>query len=341
MSSSKNTNTGQENSGDSNRQPAAMPLQRKTPASGRGKILILILIALVLIAGVAESLNFFLWKTPKDFKVKFLVTFRGDNNKCGSFNSWGVGPVGKDKVMVVDQAHNRILIFDRKGTFLKSWGKLGSGPLGFHAPTGMVSDSKGIGYVIDSWNSAIKGYDENGKPVFNLDLGDKSLYGPRGIGFDGKNFLVADTGNHRILLISPDGHNAVYWGTKGTEEGQFDEPGDVVSDGKGNYFVADTLNNRVQWLDQDGKVVKVFKLENNVAVLTLDRYGRLYVSGTTKEGASCVKVYSLQNGYLGELKDENGSVVSVDRGMAVSSDDVLMIADSDRINLYQLPSAAP
>ncbi len=317
-----------------------MPLQGTPRASGGGKTFVRILIALVLIAGVAGSLYFFLGKTPKDFKVQSLVTFYGNNNKCGAFNAWGIGPVGKDKVMVVDQANNRILVFDRKGNFLKSWGKLGSGPMGFHSPTGMVSDDK-IGYVIDSWNSAIKGYDENGKQVFKLDLGDKKLYGPRGIGFDGKNFLLADTGNHRILLITPDGHTAVFWGTMGAEEGQFNEPADVVSDGKGNYFVADTLNNRVQWLDQDGKVVKVFKLEKNVAVVTLDQDGRLYVSTATKDGASCVMVYSLKKGYLGELKDENGSLVPVDRGMAVSSDDVLMIADSDHVNLYQVPATDP
>ncbi len=309
------------------------------PAS-QNKIIVRILIALVLAVCLVESMNLFHGETPKDYKVQSLVTFSGENSKCGAFNAWGVGPVGKDKIMVVDQGNNRVLVFDRKGDCLKSWGKPGKEKADFHEPSGMVSDDKGFGYVIDTWNSAIKGYDENGKQVFYLDLSDKNVYGPRGIGFDGKNFILADTGSHRILLVGPDGHNVGSWGSSGSAEGQYKGPMDVASDGKGNYFVADSDNERVQWLDQDGKVLKVFKYKAGVAAVAVDKEGRFFVS-TATNGTSCVKAYSIKNGYLGDLKDEKGMLILGDRGLAVSQDDVLMVAGSDHVSLYQLPPATP
>ncbi len=319
--------------------PVAPPLV-SPPASGSSKAVIRILIALVLIGCLVESMNLFHGEVPKDYKVQTLSTFSGVNSKCGPFNAWGVGPVGKDKVMVVDQGNNRVLVFDRKGNLLKSWGKPGGGSVGFHEPSGMVSDDKGFGYVIDTWNSTIKGYDENGKQILNLDLGDKNLYGPRGIGYDGKNFLLADTGSHRILLIAPDRHVAASWGRFGTDEGQFKSPLDVASDGKGNYFVADSENERLQWLDQDGKVLKVFKYKAGVAAVAVDKDGRFFVS-TATNGNSCVKAYSIKTGYLGDLTDEKGVLIQGDRGLAVSPDDVLMIAGGDHVGLYQLPPTTP
>jgi hypothetical protein len=322
------------------RMGSAVPSPESSAPSNQNKIIVRLLIALVLIVCVVESMNLFHGETPKDFKVQTLSVFSGDSTKCGSFNAWGVGPVGKDKIMVVDQGNNRILVFDRQGNCLKTWGKEGKGPLGFHEPSGMTSDDKGYGYVMDTWNSAIKGYDENGKEVLNLDLSDKNVYGPRGICFDGKNFIIADTGSHRILLLSLDGHVAGSWGSIGTGEGQFKGPLDAASDGKGNYFIADSDNRRVQWLDQDGKVVKVFKYKAGVAAVAVDKEGRFYVS-TATNGYSCVKIYSIKNGYLGDLKDEKGNLVSGDRGLAVSSDDVLMIAGGDHVALYQVPPATP
>jgi hypothetical protein len=171
-------------------------------------------------------------------------------------------------------------------------------------------------------------------------LSDKNVYGPRGIAFDGKNFILADTGSHRILLLSPDGHVAGSWGSIGTGEGQFKGPLDVATDGKGNYFVADSDNRRVQWLDQDGKVLKVLKYKSGVASVAVDKEGRFYVS-TATNGFSCVKIYSIKSGYLGDLKDEKGNLVSGDRGLAVSSDDVLMVAGGDHVALYQVPTATP
>ncbi len=312
----------------------------KSAPAGSSKNIVWILIAVVVVIFAVESTNLFHGEVVKDFPVQSVLMIT-NHNKCGDFNAWGITPVGKDRIMVVDQGHNRVLLFDRQGNCLKDWGKGGKGPMEFNEPSGITSDDKGNGYVIDTWNSAIKGFDENGKEILVAHLSNGNFYGPRGIGFDGHNFVVADTGSHRVALVDMDGKLLTTWGASGKEPGQYHGLLDAVSDEKGDYFIADSENDRVQWLDQDGKVVKIFKCRAGVASVALDKEGRLYVSTGTGNGSSCVKAYSLKDGYLGDLKDEKGNLVQGDRGMAVTQDDVLMIAGGGQVAFYKLPPAHP
>jgi sugar lactone lactonase YvrE len=64
---------------------------------------------------------------------------------------------------------------------------------------------------------------------------------------------VADTGQSRIALFSPNGIPAgSIGGGPGTGPGQFDEPTDVLRDEVGSYFVAEAMNNRIQRVDSNG-----------------------------------------------------------------------------------------
>ncbi|HEY5040118.1 MAG TPA: NHL repeat-containing protein, partial [bacterium] len=184
---------------------AAFSLGASSEAAGKNKGVVRILIMVVLVVGVFEAINLLrTGDTPKDFKVQTIQKVVGEEKPCGHFTAWGIAPVGKDKVLVTDQENSRLLEFDRKGNFLKSWGKKGTGLKNFMEPSGMTSDNSGNAYVMDTWNGFIKGYDENGTQTLTIDLTKfKNFYGPRGIAFDGHNFVVADTGNHRIAIVSP------------------------------------------------------------------------------------------------------------------------------------------
>ncbi|HVZ80834.1 MAG TPA: NHL repeat-containing protein [bacterium] len=298
--------------------------------------------SVIVVAGLiclVEVLNLYHGDVTKDYKVRSTLSISGATDSCGHFNAWGVASIGRDRILVVDQGGNRLLLFDRQGDCVKSWGKAGSGPGEFHEPSGATSDGKGHVFVMDTWNTAIKGYDENGKQVLDLNLANKNLYGPRGIGFDGRDFVLADTGSHRIALISPDGSVAATWGRRGTGEGEYQGPQDVAADGKGHYFVADTENHRVQCLDQDGRVTKVLKFKKGVASVAVDAKGRLFVSTSNSEGYSCIKAYTIQGDYLGDLRDEKGGLVPGDRGLTVTPEDTLVCAGGDHVYFYQLPDS--
>ena len=57
----------------------------------------------------------------------------------------------------------RIVKFSKDGTFLKAWGKKGSGPSEFDAPHSLAMDSSGRLFVADRGNSRIQIFDQDGK----------------------------------------------------------------------------------------------------------------------------------------------------------------------------------
>lgn len=302
------------------------------------RVLIVAVVAVILVYGM----NLFHGggDVRKPFTVQPLLKISGEEKPCGHFTAWGIAPIGKDKFVVTDQENSRLLIFDREGKFLRSIGKKGPKADEFQEPSGMAFDSKGNAYVIDTWNGAIKGFDEKGKEILNMDLTKfKNFYGPRGIFFDGKDFLVADTGSHRIAVLSPDGNMVASWGGMGTAPGQFKGPLAVASDGKGDYYVADSDNNRFQILDRDGKSVKVVKMGGAVWAIALDHEGRVYVSSMADNGS--VKVYDPKGNYIGDLADANGNSDAF-RGahwLSISDDDTLMLTIGTTASLFKIPAS--
>ena len=57
----------------------------------------------------------------------------------------------------------RVLKFDKNGKFIKSWGKLGTGPGEFDQPHALAMDSKGRLFVGDRGNNRIQIFDQDGK----------------------------------------------------------------------------------------------------------------------------------------------------------------------------------
>jgi len=312
------------------------------PASpGGNKWIVRGLLVLVAVFGIWYFFNSSNVETVKDYKVQTVLLIDGNNTKCGPINVWGVAPVGKDKIMVADHAHNRMLVFDRHGNCIKSWGKAGRGPMEFSEPSGMTSDDKGNAYVMDTWNGVIKGFNESGKEILVLALPTSgSFYGPRGIAFDGDRFAVADTGSHRVALISKDGNVEASWGGQGKEPGKFKGLLDVAWKGSDGILVADSENNRVQWLDLDGKVKKVLRFKAGVPSVAVSKDGRFFVS-TSNGTTSIIRAYDAKGEYLGDLKDEKGALIPGDSGLAVSADEVLMVSGGTQVSLYQLPPATP
>lgn len=305
-----------------------------------------VLVAAVLIVCVVESLNLF-QTPPVKIKTQLIAKVDGNESPCGPFTAWGIAPIGTDKFVIADNQHDRLIEFDRQGNFLKAWGKHGSEADNFHEPSGMTSDGKGNVYVADTWNSSIKGFDENGKMILNFDLTKyPGFFGPRGIGFDGSNLVIADTGSHRVALIGLDGTMGPSWGHMGSNSGEFKNLQDVTADGKGNYFVADTDNDRVQWLDKNGKVVEIIKNLPQARAVAVDNEGKLYVASDADGGT--VKVYSLFGNsslfssrvkLIGSLVDSSGSGSSFNgvRAMSITPDGVLMLTTGSSAFLYKLP----
>lgn len=72
---------------------------------------------------------------------------------------------GPDGSLYVSDGYgnDRVVVFDRNGTFLRSWGKLGSGPGEFSQPHSIAVDSQGRVYVADRNNARIQVFDSEGR----------------------------------------------------------------------------------------------------------------------------------------------------------------------------------
>jgi DNA-binding beta-propeller fold protein YncE len=79
---------------------------------------------------------------------------------------------------------------------------------------------------------------------------------PAGLAFDGDgNLLVADSKNHRIQKLSPDGQVLAVWGgpDAGEDAAHFRQPCGVAAAPDGSIYVADTWNHRIVKLDRSGR----------------------------------------------------------------------------------------
>ena len=69
--------------------------------------------------------------------------------------------------------------------------------------------------------------------------------------FPDGNIVVADRGNHRLQVLTPEGAFVSFVGSKGSQPLQFNNPRDVVVDHDRKVFITEWYNHRVQVLNPD------------------------------------------------------------------------------------------
>ena len=100
------------------------------------------------------------------------------------------------------------------------------------------------------------------------------------------NIFVADGyNNSRVVKIDSNGRWLKTWGDRGAAPGQFNILHSIASDAKGNVYVADRTNRRIQVFDPDGNFERQFTIdvpftkEVNVMLGAPPGPGALNVSG--------------------------------------------------------------
>jgi DNA-binding beta-propeller fold protein YncE len=161
-----------------------------------------------------------------------------------------------DRVYVCHRGPRPVLVFDRDGRFLRSWGDDV-----LKTPHGLRIDGEGHVWLTDIGNHQILKFDAGGKLL--LSLGQKGKPGEATDRFDrptdvavapSGEFYVSDGyGNSRVVKFAKDGTFLKQWGKKGTAAGEFNLPHAIVRDGQGRLYVGDRENNRIQIFDTDGR----------------------------------------------------------------------------------------
>jgi uncharacterized protein (TIGR03663 family) len=192
--------------------------------------------------------------------------------------AWIVADAGNHRLLVLDSHGFLRLVVGDGPCAMTTPGRTGctdpdgDGPLAvgdgqFNEPWGVAVGDSGEIYVADSWNGRVQVFDRQGAfrrkwGRFGMTSGSTEgllLYGPRGLGFDDSgNLVVADTGNKRLLVFTPDGSLIRELGHEGHESDAFDEPVGLARDANHTLLVADAWNQRIKRLDVSYRVLAIW-----------------------------------------------------------------------------------
>ena len=184
---------------------------------------------------------------------------------------WGEWPEGWDKGDVaavgVDRwdnvyAFNRgphpMVVFDRDGKFLRSWGEdIFKNAHGVHmGPDDTI-------YLTDDGDHTVRKCTLDGKVLLTIGIPGKASAYMSGEPFNrcthtalspqGDIYVSDGYGNARVHKYTPDGRLLHSWGGPGTLPGEFNIAHNITCDEDGWVYVADRENHRVQVFDGNGK----------------------------------------------------------------------------------------
>ena len=113
---------------------------------------------------------------------------------------------------------------------------------------------------------------------------------------NGDKLFVVDTDENKVVVFNAaDGSYAFAFGESGNTAGKFDSPNDIVSDGKGNLYIADLENNRVNIYSNDGIFKNEIKVPNKNPYKLSYSDNKLYILDESKEQ---IYVYNVEDNVL-------------------------------------------
>ncbi len=174
----------------------------------------------------------------------------------------------------------------------------------------------------------------------------QKLENTTGIFYDAINKLiyVAETSNHRVLVLNENGELQRYIGKRGKENGEFNFPTFLTVDKNGALFVVDGLNFRVQIFDKNGNYLKSFGEAgdatgyfNRPKGITVDSYGHIFIVDALFHTVQIFDdngKYLYNFGGMGQLNSRFWMPI----GITIDDDNNIFVADSynSRIQIFRL-----
>jgi DNA-binding beta-propeller fold protein YncE len=191
----------------------------------------------------------------------------------------------QDRVHVYNRGEHPVIVFDRDGKFLRSWGE--GETVRAHGITIGPDDSI---WLTDDGAHTVRRFTADGKLRLTLGTREKPADPHSGKPFNrpthvalcprtGDLYISDGYGNSRIHKYDPAGRHLLSWGEPGTDPGCFNIPHNIATDADGLVYVADRENHRVQVFDGKGRFQGQLNNLHRPCGLFADRRngGRLYV----------------------------------------------------------------
>src|SRR2546430_538447 len=207
----------------------------------------------------------------------------------------GVAVDGEDRVSLSGRGDDPVIVYDRKGNFLSSWGE---GEFTYRTH-GITIGPDGTVFCTDDGNHTVRQFTPEGKLLMTLGTmntpsdtgydGKDSIKIPRAagpfnrptnlaIGPNGDLYISDGYGNCRVHRFSATGALKQSWGVSGTGPGQFHLPHGIAVAADGRVFVCDRENDRIQIFSPDGEYLAQWTDTQRPTHLVFDTQGRAHVS---------------------------------------------------------------
>ena len=200
----------------------------------------------------------------------------------------GVATDSQDRVFVFNRSEHPVIIYDRDGRFLGSWGE---GV--FTRPHG-ITIHRDVVYCADDTDHTVRALTLEGKLLWTLGTANQPSdtgYSPEGranllsikrgagpfnrptrlaVAPNGELYVSDGYGNARVHRFSADGQLIQSWGEPGSSPGQFNLPHSVWVHTDGRVFVCDRENDRIQIFSPSFELLAVWTSVTRPGDLCID-----------------------------------------------------------------------
>ena len=169
-----------------------------------------------------------------------------------------VGVDRKDNVYVFNRGPHPMIVYDREGRFVRSWGE-GI----FKRAHGLHMGPDETLYLTDDGDHTVRQCRLDGAVLMTIGIPGRPSSFMSGLPFHrcthtalspkGEIYIADGYGNACVHKYSPDGKLLFSWGEPGTDPGEFNIVHNICCDAAGWVYVADRENHRVQVFDGEGK----------------------------------------------------------------------------------------
>ena len=180
----------------------------------------------------------------------------------------GVAVDSKDNVYVLTRGEHPIMVFDREGKFLRSFGE---GQFSNRTHGLYIAHDDSI-LAADDGIHTIQKFSPAGEKL--MELGQRNRPAPKWGGqpfnrptsaairpSNGDIYVSDGYGNSRIHVYSGEGEYKFSWGSPGIDAGQFIRPHNIAIDSNDRVYVVDREAHRIQIFDARGRFVTMW---NNI-----------------------------------------------------------------------------
>jgi hypothetical protein len=231
-----------------------------------------------------------------EFRYELVPDWEQIPNDWSHGDVAGVATDSQDRVYVFNRSEHPLLVYNRDGSFIKSWGE-GI----FKRPHG-ITIHQDIVYLVDDSDHTVRKFTLDGElleMLGTLDTPSDTGYSAtrqhanlltieRGAGPfnrptrlsvapNGDRYVSDGYGNARIHRFSASGELLQSWGGPGKGIGEFMLPHSVWAHTDGRVFVCDRENDRIQIFGPEGQFLQVWEDVQRPGDLFIDAEENVYI----------------------------------------------------------------